>query len=212
MSERNLILLGAGGHARSCIDVIEQVPGLRLAGLVGAPGEVGKQVLGYPVLATDTALEELRQDHEHALVAVGQIHSPELRQKLFAMAEAAGFELPVVVSPLARVSPHAKVAAGTIIMHGATVNAGASVGRNCIINSHALVEHDARVGDHCHVSTSAVLNGGVRVEQGCFIGSGSIIREGVRLGERCLVGMGSRVYRDLAAGSRVSGEERCQAP
>ncbi|BAO43677.1 acetyltransferase [Thiolapillus brandeum] len=205
MSESGLILLGAGGHARACIDVIEQVPGFKLGGLVGEAGEVGRKVLDYPVLATDADLPVLRQQYECALVAVGQIHTAKLRRQLFSRAEAAGFHLPVIISPHAWVSRHASLAEGTIVMHGAIVNAGASIGRNCIINSHALVEHDAQVADHCHISTAAVLNGGVTVEQGCFVGSGSIVREGVRLGENSLVGMGAMIRHDLAAGDRVPG-------
>ena len=55
MSPSPIILVGAGGHARSCIDVIEQSGSHDIAGLVALPNEVGSQTLGYEVLGTDAA-------------------------------------------------------------------------------------------------------------------------------------------------------------
>ena len=39
MIEPSLILIGAGGHARSCIDVIEQQGEYQIAGMIGMPDE-----------------------------------------------------------------------------------------------------------------------------------------------------------------------------
>jgi len=44
---------------------------------------------------------------------------------LFEQIKKLGGRLPVVVSPLAYISKHAKIGAGTIIMHYALINAGA---------------------------------------------------------------------------------------
>ncbi len=194
-----ILLLGAGGHARACIDVIEQEGRFAVAGLVGLREEVGTQLLGYAVLGSDEDLPALLRDYKHALVTIGHIKTPDGRIRLFNAIEKNNGTLPVVVSPRAHVSRHATLGAGSIVMHGAIVNAGATVGRNCIINSLALVEHDAVVGDHCHVSTAAVINGGASVGAGTFIGSNSCVRDSIRLGERCLIGMGQNVLTDCAA-------------
>jgi sugar O-acyltransferase (sialic acid O-acetyltransferase NeuD family) len=201
VSRPAILLAGAGGHARACVDVIERAGILEVAGFLGLGPEVGTRVLGYPVLGSDDAVPP--GVARCGLVAVGQIKSPETRMRLFALLERAGLELPVIVSPDAVVSRHARLGAGTIVLHGAVVNAAAVVGRNCIINSQALVEHDVVIGDHCHVSTAAAINSGVWVGDGVFIGSGVVVRQGVRIGERCVVGMGQRVLVDCEAGSHV---------
>lgn len=206
MNRPALILLGAGGHARACIDVIEGQGQYRIAGLVGAPAEVGSAVLGYPVLGSDADLPELARQYRHALVAVGQLRSPALRRALYGQALALGMELPAIVSPRAQVSAHARVGSGSIVMHGALIGPGARVGENCIINTRAVVEHDAEVGADCHISTGAILNGGVRVGAGSFVGSGSIVREGLQLGQDCIVGMAQSVRHDVADGAQVSGK------
>jgi len=198
-----ILLLGAGGHARACIDVIEQEGRFRVSGLIGLPDQLGMRVLGYPIVGTEADLPMLLNEQHHALIAVGQLTTPEHRIRLFELAQVLSYTLPVIVSPHAHVSRHASVAAGTIVMHGAVVNAGATVGHNCILNSLSLVEHDAVIADHCHISTAAAINGGVQVAAGTFIGSHACVRQGTRIGERCVIGMGQRVLADCAPGSQL---------
>lgn len=201
MNKPPIVLVGAGGHARACIDVIELEGRFSVAGLVGLREEVGTRVLGYPVLGTDQDLSAVLGDVRHALVTIGQIKTPDLRIRLFEAIERQGCALPVIVSPHAHVSKHATLGAGTIIMHGAIVNAGASVGRNCIVNSQALVEHDSAIADHCHIATACAINSGVHVGAGTFVGSNACVRQGTRIGARCLIGMGQRVLADCADGT-----------
>lgn len=203
MSKASILLLGAGGHAKACIDVIEQEGRFAIGGLMGLPHEVGMRILGYRVLGTDADLPSLLGDYAHALVSVGQIKTPDLRMRLFELLVQKKCEMPVIISPRAYVSSHASVGTGTIVMHGAVVNAGAVVGRNCIINSQSLVEHDAVIEDHCHIATSAAINGGVHVGVGTFIGSHASVRECINIGERCLVGMGQRVLSDCESGAHM---------
>jgi sugar O-acyltransferase (sialic acid O-acetyltransferase NeuD family) len=203
VSAAPILLLGAGGHARACIDVIEQEGRFTVAGLVGLPDERGARVLGYPVLGTDEDLPELLSHYTHPLITVGQIKTAEPRMRLFDLLQHNGCVLPVIVSPRAYVSPHATLGAGTIVMHGAVVNAAAAVGRNCIINSLSLVEHDAVIGDHCHISTGAAINSGVHIGSATFIGSNCSVRQMVKIGEGSLIGMGQRVLADCAPGTRM---------
>lgn len=203
MSLPGLLLVGAGGHARACVDVIEGEGRFRIAGLVGTAEERNRSVFGYPVLGVDDDLPALAGEYRHALVALGQIRSPEPRIRLYRLLAEIGFELPGVVANDALVSRHAEIGPGSIVMRGAIINAGARVGANCIINSRALVEHDARIGDHCHVSTGAVVNGGASVGEGSFVGSGSILREGIVLGRGCLIGMGLSVRHDQPDHARI---------
>lgn len=205
MSKPSILLIGAGGHARACIDIIEQQDQFNIAGLVGMPEELKVRHLGYPVIATDRDLPELVKVYQYLLVALGQIRSPNHRINLYRQATELGFKLPVIIAPTAHVSRHATIDAGTIVMHGAIVNAGAKVGVNCIINTRALVEHDARVGDHCHLATGVILNGDVSIGVGSFIGSGSVIKEGVSIGKECLVGMGLSVRHNQKNHTRYVG-------
>jgi sugar O-acyltransferase (sialic acid O-acetyltransferase NeuD family) len=206
LSAARILLVGAGGHARACIDVIESGGQFEIGGLVGLPEQAGGSVLGYPVVGTDGDLRSLYGEFSYALVTVGQIKSPDLRIALYTRLREIGYGLPRIVSPHAHVSRHAEIAEGTIVMHGAIVNAAAAVGCNCILNSQSLVEHDCVVGNHCHIATTAALNSGVRIGDGTFVGSHSSVRQGTRIGERCVIGMGQRVLADCAPGAWLPGK------
>ena len=175
--KEKIILIGGGGHCKSCIDVIEQDGCNAIAGIVDVPEKEQHNVLGYPIIGSDANLEELIETFHNVLITLGQIKSPARRMELFDDLKQMGACFPVIKSPLAYVSPHAQVAEGTIVMHHAMINAGASVGRNCIINTKALVEHDAVIEDHCHISTGAIVNGGVKIGSGSFFGSGAVSKE-----------------------------------
>ena len=196
-----IILIGAGGHARACIDVIEQESKFEIAGLVGLEGEIGGSVNGYRIFASDEQLPALAKKFSYAMLTVGQISSPELRMRLFQKVANCGLRMAIVISPQAYVAPSVRIGEGTILMHGAIVNSNAKIGRNCILNTGSIVEHDAVIADDVHISTRVVINGGVRIGQGSFIGSGSIIREGLTIGERATIGMGSLVRSSIEPNS-----------
>lgn len=207
MNKPSIILIGAGGHAHACIDVIEQQGQYQIAGLVGMQDEMHTQHFGYTVIATDAELPQMAKDYQFALITVGQVRSPDKRIHLYQQANELGFILPGIIAPTAHVSNHASIGAGTIVMHGAIVNAGARVAKNCIINTRALVEHDAIVEDHSHVSTGAILNGSVHIGAGSFVGSGCVIKDGITLGKSSLVGMGLCVRHNQADHARLTGHD-----
>ena len=207
MSKTDLILIGAGGHAISCIDVIEQHAEFHVAGLVGMKDEIDSKVLDYSVIGSDSDLLKLVQDYEYALITMGQITTPKHRIKMYHRILQLGFKLPTVIAPSSYVSRHALIGIGSIIMQGSVINAGVKIGNNCIINSQALVEHGSIVEDHCHIATGAIINGDVIVGAGSFIGSGSIVKQGTVIGKNSIVGMGLSVRHNLNELSYYTGLE-----
>lgn len=203
---KSLLLIGGGGHCHSCIDVIEATQSYQIEGVV-LPKSSSGLIVGYPVIGSDGDLPNLLNGTKLALITVGQIKTSEARIRLFDLLKQLGAELPVIISPRAYCSKHVIVGEGSIIMHGAIVNAVARIGNNCIVNSQALVEHGVEIGDHCHISTGARVNGNVSIGRGSFIGSGTIIREGVRVGENVIIGAGQVLLRDVPSGTVVKHVE-----
>jgi len=176
-----ILLIGGGGHCHSVIDIIELEDKYDIAGIIDKKELIGSEVLGYKVLGCDDDLEELFKKYKCAVVTVGQIKSNSVRVKLFDKLQQIGYELPVIVSPLAYLSKHSSVKEGTVIMHHALINANSVIGKNCIVNSKALIEHDCIVENHCHISTAAVLNGGTFIREGTFFGSNALSKEGIEV-------------------------------
>lgn len=191
--QEDLILIGGGGHCRSCIDVIEMDGRFKILGIVDQKPPQDLALTDYPLLGREEDLPLLSRSCRNFLITVGQIKSSEPRMRLFKYLEQIDVILPIIISPMAHVSRQAVLGEGTIIMHHAIVNAGATVGRNCIINTKALIEHDVVIEDHCHISTAAVVNGAAKIERSSFIGSNSVVRESVVVGESSIVGAGVAV-------------------
>jgi sugar O-acyltransferase (sialic acid O-acetyltransferase NeuD family) len=179
---KNIILLGAGGHCKSVIDVIEQEGTYKIAGIIDKKELLGTKVLGYKVIACDDDLNILFKKYKYAIITVGQIQSNTIRVKLFKLLKDIGYTLPTIISPLAYVSKHSIIGEGTIVMHHALINAEATISKNCIINTKALVEHNSYIEEHCHISTSSVINGGVLVKANTFVGSNATSKEYIEIG------------------------------
>ncbi len=205
LQKPKILLIGGGGHCKACIDVIEIEGRYDIAGIVDIPEKKGESILGYKIIGDDEELENLIKKYKNVLVSVGYIKSPKIRKELFKRAKSFGAIFPVIVSPNAHVSIHAQIEEGTIIMHGAVVNAGASIGTNSIVNNLALVEHDVVIGNNCHISTGARINGNCYIGNDCFVGSGSIINQGITINDNLLIGSGSLVRKDITDGGVYAG-------
>ncbi|WP_157351568.1 NeuD/PglB/VioB family sugar acetyltransferase [Aliarcobacter butzleri] len=179
--KEKIVLIGGGGHCHSVIDVIEQENRYEIIGIVDTKENIGKKILDYKIIACDDDLETIFLSCKNALITVGQIESNKIRVKIYNKLKKIGFNLPVIISPLAYVSNHSSIEEGTIIMHHALVNVNTKIGKNCIINTKALIEHDCIVEDNCHISTASVINGGVRVKENSFLGSNATSKQSIEI-------------------------------
>lgn len=184
---QNLILVGGGGHCKSCIDVIEQENKYRIIGILDVEEKVGQKILGYKIIGTDKEIEKYAKQGFFFLITAGQIKSADLRIKLFNKIKACGGKFATVISPRAYVSKHGKVGDGTIVMHDALINADTKIGKNCIVNTKALIEHECLIGDNCHIAVGAVIAGNVEIGAESFVGANSTIVQCVKVPEKSFI-------------------------
>ncbi|GAA3931622.1 acetyltransferase [Chitinophaga oryziterrae] len=205
MHRKSLILIGGGGHCKSCIDVIESTDEWIISGIIDKEEMEGKQILGYPVIGTDNDLDRLVKEGHYFLITIGQIKSADSRKILFSRLREKDAKIATVVSSKAIVSKYASIGPGTIVHHSCIVNAAVNIGANCIINTAANIEHDTQVGDHTHVSTCAVLNGNVMIGSECFIGSGTVISNGIHISDNVIIGAGSVLMKSINVAGIYAG-------
>lgn len=193
-----IVILGGGGHAKMCIDILRQMAGFEIVGILDAkfPSE---PVLGVPFIAgdSDDDLARARRETPYAVNAVGAVRSHADRQTFYSRLKNAGFLLPNLIHPKAIVEPSALLGEGNQIMAGAVVGSAARIGNNSIINSGAVVSHDCSIGDNVHVAPGAILAGGVRIGHGSLIGMGVTVYLGVRIGHGVTVNNGISVNGDV---------------
>ena len=195
MEQKNLILVGGGGHCKSVIEVAESA-GYNILGILDMPEDVGKQVLDYKVIGTDDDIPQY-VDKAEFVITVGFIKNPATRIRLYNKVKEEGGKLATIIASTAHVSKYSTIGEGTVVMHQAFVNAGAHIGANCIINTFCNVEHDAYIGDQCHISTGTMVNGDCKVGERCFIGNQSVLANGIEDGDGIIIGAGSMVNMSL---------------
>src|SRR5947209_19608645 len=168
-----VVIVGAGGHARSVIEALRSLPGELepVACTDPDPARADTAVDGVPVLGDDSRLEQLLADGVRAAcLGVGGIGDNRPRARVYARLTELGFELPPVVHARATVAASALLGPGCQVMAGAIVAAGAVLGEDVIVNSAAVVEHDCNVEDHVHLATACALGGAVQVASRAHVG------------------------------------------
>jgi UDP-perosamine 4-acetyltransferase len=198
--KKDLILLGAGGHARSVLDTATQA-GYSVIGIIDLNySGRDEDIMGVKVIG---GLEQLDR-YTPAKAALFLAHGDNgERAELFA--RFGGYTFPNLIHPSAIVAPGAEVGAGTIVHAGAILNAMVSVGENTIINTAAVIDHESSIGPHCHIGPRVVVSGRVRIGEGTFVGVGSTIKDKIKVGAHVVIGAGAVVIRDIPDGSKVAG-------
>src|SRR5262245_35468723 len=194
-----VIGLGAGGHAKVVIDILQSAGKCELVGLLDSSSSLrGKSIMGVPVLGGDDMLPELRgQGITHAFIGVGSIGDTRPRQQLYKRLRQYGFEVVNAIHPQAVVSPSVKLRQGVTIMAGCVLNAHARLGANVVVNTGSIVEHDCVIGDHAFLGPGVSLGGAVDIGTGAHVGIGATILQNLRIGKDVIVGAGAVVLENV---------------
>jgi UDP-perosamine 4-acetyltransferase len=197
-----VVVLGASGHAKVVIELLEEDSSIVIHGCT-SPDSAKAPGLACPLLGTDETLPDiLRSGVKHAFVAIGD---NRIRFRAMRAVTELGFSLVRAVSSRAVVSARARVGMGAAIMPGAVVNVDSEIGDGAIVNTGATVDHDCRIGECAHIAPGVNLAGNVRVGAGAFLGIGCCVIPGVSIGDWAVVGAGAAVVRDVPAGVTVLG-------
>jgi len=204
VSERSVVIFGAGGLAKSLIDLMRSTGELEpLCILNDRPDRVA-DVLGVPVLGGREYLAPLRElGVPYGVNAVGAVRRIEDRIAISALLEEHGFEQPIIVDPTAYVAPSATLSPGAQVFAGAAVCSGASIGRSAIVNTNAVVSHDCVIDEFVHVAPGALLAGEVEVGRATLIGMGATAVVYLKIGANVIVGNGAVLNEDVPDGTIV---------
>ena len=200
----NIILVGFGGHAKSVADTIEQSGVFHIVGYTDM--RPTNHNSNYKWLGSDEVLEKYYVlGIRYAFVSIGYMGNCDLRDKLYSVVKAIGYQLPVIIDKSAVIARDAEIGEGTYIGKGAIINAVSNIGKMCIINSGVLVEHESIIEDYCHVAVRATLCGNVHIGNHVFIGANATIIQGINVGEKSIVGAGSVVLSDVPNQKTIYG-------
>jgi sugar O-acyltransferase (sialic acid O-acetyltransferase NeuD family) len=189
-----MVMIGSGGHALSCLDVIKTTNKFNVIGYVDSVAIKGPWQ-GIPYLGTDADLPFIVRDCPNFFLGIGQIRDARLRTSISEKLKNLNACFPVVISPYSYVAMGASISEGTIVMNGSYLGPGSKVGAFGILNTKSIIEHGVELDAFVHVSTAAVINGDVKVGAETFIGSNSVLCHNITIPKKSFIQAGTFIGR-----------------
>jgi len=197
----DIVIVGAGGHGRETLDIVEASGGeWRFAGFVD-DGEVHADRLERRG-ASVVALDQLDPETVRYVIGIGD---PAARREVDGRMTEAGFEAAVLVHPGATIGGDVTLAEGVVIAAGSHVTTNVAIGRHSQLNVGACVSHDCEVGGFVTLSPGVYINGECEIGDGAFFGTGAIVTPRTRVGAGAKIGAGAVVLSDVPDGATVIG-------
>jgi len=197
-SENNIVVIGASGHAKVIMDIIEKEGKYRIAGLIDSHKPVGESLFGYKVLGAEEYLPSLFAGGGIAggLIAIGDNWVRYLAaEKIRSLVP--GFRFITAIHPSAAVARGVTIGEGTVLMAGAIVNSDSRIGRFCILNTKAALDHDGLMEDYSSLAPNVTAGGNVTIGGFSAISLGAGIVHGVFIGEHSVLGAGALALENI---------------
>ena len=201
---KRVVIIGAGGHAREVAEILRACShDTAVLGFVDDQPELeGKIINGLPILGGWSWFHSADMAEVAVICAVG---SPEARRNLALRATESGLSFCNAVSPLAYVSPNARIGQGVMVFPNAVISTDCALGDHTIINVASTVSHDTELGSFSTLNPGVHVAGNVSIGEGCYLGVGASVIHGISVGAWSMVGGGAIVTGDLPANVTAVG-------
>tara|TARA_R110001592_G_scaffold120545_3_gene324961 strand:- start:39325 stop:39942 length:618 start_codon:yes stop_codon:yes gene_type:complete len=199
----NTLLIGAGGLAKQCIQIIRSLDRLRYGKRFLYSNSIEPDYkFGLKTLNDDSLKDQLDTLSYYAIL----IGNPKWRKHFHTIMDknkrigainlyADSFDL----------QSNTNIGIGCIFLGNSLLESYATVGSYVLVNYGAQIHHDAVVGDYSEICPGAKLLGGCSVGQETSIGTNAVILPMVNVGNNCKVGAGAVVTNDVPDYTTVKG-------
>lgn len=193
-----IVVVGAGGHAKVVIDILEAQGIYEIIGVSDAKPSEGRKYLGYDILGGDEVLPGLlKEGVTNLAMGVGGFKDNCLRKKLFTHFKTLGFQFPPIIHPSAIVAQSCSIGEASVIFPGVVLNTEVEIGANTIIATGSSIDHESIIADHILVSAGVTIGAKVNVGSESLLALGSKIVSEVNIAQNTLVGAGAVVTQSL---------------
>ena len=190
---KNIIIIGAGGHTKNITDVIIKSRE-NIVGYLDDNKPIGCSVLSYPVIGTtDDSSKYLNCEF---IIAIGDNYTREKMSNNM-LKKYPNLRFYTAIHPKAILGTDIKIGGGTNVMAGAIINASTKIGRHCIIGAGSIIAHDCILDDFVQISPNATLCGGVKIGKSSHIGASATIKQYIEICENSIIGIGAAVVKSI---------------
>lgn len=186
---KELIIIGAGGHGLVVADIAKQNGYQKIAFL----DDNKEKVYDYPIIGNSS--EAVKYRDSDFFVAIG---NNSVREHFVTALEEKDINVISLIHPSSIIAGDVVIGNGTVIMAGAIVNCKSKIGKGVILNTGCTVDHENIIGDYVHLSPGCHTSGQVVIQKETWLGTGSIVINNVEICERCTIGAGCVVISDLS--------------
>ena len=204
MKKEKLIIIGASGHAKVIIDIVEKQDKYELLGLIESNPNLEKKVLGYGILGDESILSEPIYSDVHLFIAIGDNWIRHLvKDKISTLNPFIKFA--TLIHPSAQIAKGVKIGDGVCIMAGSIVNSDSIIENFTIINTKASMDHDGYLGAFASLAPNATTGGNVSIGNFTSVGISATIKHGVQIGAHGVIGGGALVLKNFEENQVIYG-------
>lgn len=155
MSDKLLIIYGAGGHAHVVADAATK-SGWEIIAFADDNTPGGQFINGIKVCR----YEELRDEQAFIVIAMG---NNSIRASV---AKKVNHPTVNIIHPTAVISAGVTLGTGNVILANAVIQANTAIGDHCIINALVCVDHDVKIGSYVHIYPNSYVAAGAEIAAG----------------------------------------------
>lgn len=210
MSAERVVVVGASGFGRECLDVLAAMAGagvrLEVLGVVDdSPSPVNLKRLAARGTAHIGSVDEFIARGQTSIQYVLGIGDPAIRRRIVSRLDAAGFSPLTAIHPSASIGSALTLSEGVVVCARAVISTNVRLGRHVHVNPSSTIGHDSVLRDFVSVNPGAVISGEVAVGARTLVGASATILQGLTVGGRVVVGAGSVVTHDVPPSVVVKG-------
>lgn len=207
---KKIVIIGAGGHSKVLIDIIEKEAKYELVGLIDDYFKAGTIVLGYEIIGNMKTFNEVINeqkiyggvvafgDNFKRSVVAGKINSSN-----------PSFCFVNCIHPKSTIGKDVNIGAGNVFMAGTIINSGSTIENHCILNTNSSLDHDCKMTNYSSIAPNVTIGGNTDIGEYSAIGIGTNIFHNISIGKNCIIGGGSLVTKDTMDNSVYFGSP-CQ--
>lgn len=201
-----ILIIGASGHAKVIIDIIEKEGKYEIFGLLDSYKKEGNYLYNYKILGTEKDLPELIKNHDitGGIIAIGDNYT---RMKIYLdiSSMVKNFNFINAIHPSSVIGKNVVIQEGTVIMPGVIINSDTKLGKQCIVNTNSSIGHDCIIKDFTSIAPGVTLAGGVKVAECTAISLGASVLEMVKIGKHTVIGASALVNRNIGSYKKAFG-------
>lgn len=191
-TKNDIVIIGIGGHASMCIDILLQNGEYNIVGFVDDNITIDNRY-SLKFLGNISRIEKFSKfGLEQVVLGIGFLGDLKKRQKVYEYL-CQYVKIPTIIHKKAIVENSSIINSGCQIMAGAIIGSNVIIDKNCIINSGAIISHDSQIAKGSHITPGATLAGNVMIGECVTVGMCATIYMGLSISDYTIVPNGKSI-------------------